>query len=504
MTSSSILAVSPSALIRIDVRRRATTINLKRPRGGGDGGLGPFEAMKVSFFQAEAVRLKARDIASAAKMDRVERKHKLVLCCFDVMCHILDLPMSNEGLQLRATELIGDILVEFRDLRNALFYYTKGVSRIDSTHNRSNMHRCSWITERRCGCSRRWATATRSSSCPTKLSLYTKSSSSSPGNFPHCHFHGRYQHDTSNELAAYDNIGLAYYYIGNMDKAVYYHNRMMNRMLEPESREKESNIAALEKSRELNAYKRTLAHTTMFAQYKLKILHGEEAVLPHESSNRVDMEAMKKDGWRSEQKVLSPKNEGNDTKIQFIREAFRQCFLEGNVDYQDYVKERDNDEDIVLSLHADCRFPGTVRASKNSNPYANPKVQGRAQQYKTLVHHGRLLKGKLRIMNLSMRSRLSRADSRDTRNEGPFSGSASASGRGKSSTANSSFEGALRSPGKPGNFGCDIDTRRSNVQLFAPESGKKQIVQDGEEDGRVPRGGEEARQVRRGHDGHLL
>ncbi len=62
-------------------------------------------------------------------MGKMERKRALVLSCFDIMRYVLDLPMSNEKLQLRAMELVGDMLVDFRDLKNALFYYTKGVRR---------------------------------------------------------------------------------------------------------------------------------------------------------------------------------------------------------------------------------------------------------------------------------------------------------------------------------------------------------------------------------------
>ena len=35
------------------------------------------------------------------------------------------------------------------------------------------------------------------------------------------------------ELMSYDNIGMAYYYMGNLDSAKYYHNRMVNQVIEP-------------------------------------------------------------------------------------------------------------------------------------------------------------------------------------------------------------------------------------------------------------------------------
>lgn len=37
------------------------------------------------------------------------------------------------------------------------------------------------------------------------------------------------------ELMAYDNMGMAYYYMGNLDYAKYYHARMTNQVIEPSS-----------------------------------------------------------------------------------------------------------------------------------------------------------------------------------------------------------------------------------------------------------------------------
>ena len=39
--------------------------------------------------------------------------------------------------------------------------------------------------------------------------------------------------DNNIELLSYDNIGMAYYYLGDLDRAKYYHERMINNVIEP-------------------------------------------------------------------------------------------------------------------------------------------------------------------------------------------------------------------------------------------------------------------------------
>ena len=55
----------------------------------------------------------------------------------------------------------------------------------------------------------------------------------------------RKENDNMNELEAYDSIGMQYYYLRNIDKAMYYHNRMMNGILESNTEEKQDNIESL-------------------------------------------------------------------------------------------------------------------------------------------------------------------------------------------------------------------------------------------------------------------
>ena len=80
--------------------------------------------------------------------------------------------------------------------------------------------------------------------------------------------HFRWLHDDQSELDAYDSLGIAYYYIGNVDKAIYYHNRMMAGELEPDGEVKQWNLGLLEKDQLAHAYKDAVDAKSLFESYK--------------------------------------------------------------------------------------------------------------------------------------------------------------------------------------------------------------------------------------------
>jgi len=69
------------------------------------------------------------------------------------------------------------------------------------------------------------------------------------------------------ELETYDLIGMQYYYLENLDKARYYHTRMMKGILEPQTYEKSENLQKLQKSRKIAEFKRTLKYKSIFENY---------------------------------------------------------------------------------------------------------------------------------------------------------------------------------------------------------------------------------------------
>lgn len=85
------------------------------------------EIQKV-LLKAESIKARAKEIIVETRMCVDKRKHLLVNECFKLVAHLLELSFSKEIFQLKAFELLGDIMVEFRDYNSALLYYFKGVN----------------------------------------------------------------------------------------------------------------------------------------------------------------------------------------------------------------------------------------------------------------------------------------------------------------------------------------------------------------------------------------
>eukprot|EP00826_Nyctotherus_ovalis_P033916 TRINITY_DN2771_c0_g2_i4.p1 TRINITY_DN2771_c0_g2~~TRINITY_DN2771_c0_g2_i4.p1 ORF type:complete len:220 (-),score=55.40 TRINITY_DN2771_c0_g2_i4:15-674(-) len=75
-----------------------------------------------AWLKAESAKARAKEIITETRICVDKRKHLLVNECFKLMGHLLELSFSKEILQLKALELLGDIMVEFRDYNNALLY----------------------------------------------------------------------------------------------------------------------------------------------------------------------------------------------------------------------------------------------------------------------------------------------------------------------------------------------------------------------------------------------
>ena len=92
------------------------------------------------------------------------------------------------------------------------------------------------------------------------------------------------------ELDAYDAIGMEYYYLRDIDKAIFYHNRMMKGELEKMTVEKRWNLDVLERSRQKCEYRKNSGLKTVFEIYKEnkeKMEDNNEIELPHENAREV-------------------------------------------------------------------------------------------------------------------------------------------------------------------------------------------------------------------------
>jgi len=93
--------------------------------------------------------------------------------------------------------------------------------------------------------------------------------------------------DTMNELDAYDNMGLAYYYMGNVNKSIFYHNRMMSGKLEEDTDVKKWNIMLLEKDRNKKNFYKAVEPKSMFREYKNCKENNSEYIFPHQNENQL-------------------------------------------------------------------------------------------------------------------------------------------------------------------------------------------------------------------------
>jgi len=111
---------------------------------------------------------------------------------------------------------------------------------------------------------------------------------------------------------------MEYYYLRNIDKARFYHNRMMNGELEKRTQVKEWNLEYLYKSRKLKAYKETLGLKSDFEQYKSSI---EEMQFPHDDKR--ELKKLDNQFVKIMQKVplISPKFEITNLKENLLKKA---------------------------------------------------------------------------------------------------------------------------------------------------------------------------------------
>jgi len=109
-------------------RKRSTTIRGNKGKSGKDEQLlSKLRSIGHVFIMSEIARSQAREIAIQSKIELMDRKKRVILAFFESMNHVLDLPINIPNIQIKATELLGDILFEFKDYKNALFYYDKAV-----------------------------------------------------------------------------------------------------------------------------------------------------------------------------------------------------------------------------------------------------------------------------------------------------------------------------------------------------------------------------------------
>ena len=80
-------------------------------------------------------------------------------------------------------------------------------------------------------------------------------------------------------MEAYDLIGVRYYYLNNIEKAQYYHDRMMKGKLQRDSATKRNIIGLLDSNKKVH-----ISDNTIFDDYKI----NESFIFPHEDQNEIE------------------------------------------------------------------------------------------------------------------------------------------------------------------------------------------------------------------------
>ncbi len=181
------------------------------------------------------------------------------------------------------------------------------------------------------------------------------------------------------ELDAYDSIGMQYYYMGNIDKAIFYHNRMMRGELERFTPEREWNQTALERAREKADYKRSVLAKSIFELYLDSKERGNAVpVLSHEDEEDIiryvgllsniegDRLGIKKNKHANAPHLLSPKYIELDIKARMMDEAIREAQGE------DYAAGCQNGG---LVSHSSAASLGPSTPLPKASPFADARVK---------------------------------------------------------------------------------------------------------------------------------
>ncbi len=126
---------------------------------------------------------------------------------------------------------------------------------------------------------------------------------------------------------------MEYYYLRNIDKAIYYHNRMMEGEHEKQTPAKECDLEQLERARRGRAFKSDLAYRTVFEAFHDWKFSADPAVAgadfryPHE--DRTELAKLEGSSNRilAKKLLLSPKYQGANIKEGMLKQALHTVLL---------------------------------------------------------------------------------------------------------------------------------------------------------------------------------
>ena len=167
-----------------------------------------------------------------------------------------------------------------------------------------------------------------------------------------------------NELEAYDNIGTQYYYLKNINKAIYYHNRTMNGKIEKETDEKLDSIEKLTNSRVKKSFRKYLCLKTIFDNYNDK---DTNFVYPHENYVALKEFNLKFNRLKSKELPASPKYERTNAREKLLKRALNKLIYDSKGDYK-----------ILRELHS--KYRENKRKCKSLNNSMNEQAMVKRQK----------------------------------------------------------------------------------------------------------------------------
>ncbi len=162
------------------------------------------------------------------------------------------------------------------------------------------------------------------------------------------------------ELEAYDDIGVEYYYLADINKATYYHNRMMECDLEGQTVERAMALENLAKSRTAQAYKRDEPFASAFDAYRIAKrtpAFADQFRFIHEDRMRINRVEQTAARIERKQPLVSPRFRQENIKDRLLVRAFREIQL--SPDSRSTGRSASTEENIA-------RTPTSLRCSADT------------------------------------------------------------------------------------------------------------------------------------------
>ena len=89
-----------------------------------------FKKLRETLLTIEEIRQNIRESMISSKLDAIDRKNRVTKEFFHMMSYVISLPFNEGKFQIKGYEILGDIMIQFKNYKLAMVYYMKGVFNI--------------------------------------------------------------------------------------------------------------------------------------------------------------------------------------------------------------------------------------------------------------------------------------------------------------------------------------------------------------------------------------